>query len=155
MRENTMTWLYKNKQILDEDIPEKSLGFIYKITHPSTGRWYIGRKALSKYKTTQKNNIKIKAKVDSDWRTYWSSSIELQKLVISEGAVMFTREILLFCETKASLTYSEEFSLYSSGALFDPLCINGNIRAKIFKKWFMKCPTLHQDLVDLNLKFNK
>ena len=116
--------------------PAKATNFIYKITHIATGKWYIGRKALYKTAYKQVKGKKKKYLKDSDWQTYWSSSDELQKWAEVEGADKFTREILMFTETAAATTYAEEAILYMTGALFDPLCLNGNIRAKIFRKWF-------------------
>ena len=144
-----MAWQFNGKNI--EDVPSSSIGFIYKITHLPTGRWYIGRKMLTKNKTPQSKGVKNKAKVKSDWEDYWSSSELLKHLVIEHGEDKFHREILLFCETRAGLTLSEEYCLHVSGALFDPLSLNNNIRAKIFRKWFMKTPNLFNELKKLKL----
>ncbi len=139
-------WQYNNKDIEDSDIPANALGFLYKITNLESGEWYIGRKMLymTGYKT--KDGKKTKIKKSSDWKTYWSSN-DFIKADAKENPEQFKREILLFVTTKASLTYCEEAALYMTGALFDPLCLNSNIRAKIFKNWFNKVPELHQDLV--------
>lgn len=141
-------WIYQSKQIIAEDIPEKSISFIYKITHNESGKWYIGRKGLYKTAYRQIKGKKKKIKVDSDWKEYWSSSEFLQNWVKEEGEDKFTREILLFTETAAATTYAEEASLYFTGALFDPNCLNGNIRSKIFKKWFInKEQDLHNKIM--------
>lgn len=129
-------WQYDGKNIEESEIPTDAIGFLYKITHIESGKWYIGRKMLYSIKTTQKNGKKIKNKIDSDWRTYWSSSKELQDWVVAEGEDKFIREILIFVKTKAALTYAEEAALYMSGALFNSSCINGNIRSRIMKCWF-------------------
>jgi hypothetical protein len=139
-------WTYNSKQIEDKDIPAKALGFLYKITHVSSGKWYIGRKMLSKAKTTQSKGVKVKSKVESGWRDYWSSSQDLLDYVEAEGQDKFTREILLFCDTKACLTLGEEYMLHVTGALFDAKCFNGNIRAKIYRKWFIKTPNFFNEL---------
>lgn len=139
-------WIYNGKTVDDKDIPEKSIGFLYKITHTPTGKWYIGRKMLTKTKTTQSKGVKTKSKVDSDWKDYWSSSDDVKALVAEKGEKEFKREILHFVTTKAALTYAEEYALYVTGSLFDSNCFNNNIRAKIYRKWFGKTPTLHEDL---------
>jgi predicted PolB exonuclease-like 3'-5' exonuclease len=145
----TSEWTYQGKIITE--LPPKVIGFLYKITHIPTGKWYIGRKLGTKTKTTQSKGVKKKEQVSSDWKTYWSSSDELKALVSEKGENEFKREILLFCETKASMTYSEEYLLYISGALFDANCFNNNIRAKIYRKWFMKTPNLHNQLKSIKI----
>src|SRR5574343_111863 len=134
-------WLFEGSPITDERIPEKAVAFLYMITHVETGRWYIGRKNIFRKVTkTIKTKAGIPRKkrslVDSDWRSYWSSSDYLKDLVKEEGEDKFKREILLFVETAAATIYGEEALLYITGSMFDPLCINGHIRTKIMKKWF-------------------
>jgi len=143
-------WQYNGKDLNIEEIPEKSIGFIYKITH-SSGKWYIGRKLLTKAATKTVNGKKKKIRKASDWADYWSSSPVLLKHIEEEGTTNFKREILMFVETKASLVYSEEFVLFTSGALFDPMCYNGNIRSRIQRTWFAKTPNLQKELKALKL----
>ena len=87
-----MTWLYNNVPI--EDIDIKYVGFVYLITNLVTGKRYIGKK-LSKFSKTSTKTIKLKdgtkkkkkirSKVDSDWKTYWSSSKDVQADVKTLG----------------------------------------------------------------------
>ena len=109
-----MTWTYKGEPV--EEIDEKYTGFVYIITNLVTGKAYIGKK-LSKFsKTTtktvtlkngNKKKKKIRSKVDSDWKTYWSSSKEVQDDVKALGEDKFTREILMFCLSKGTASYFE------------------------------------------------
>lgn len=145
-----MTWQYNGKALKVEDIPDKAIGFIYKIKH-SSGKWYIGRKLLTKAATKTVNGKKKKIRKESDWADYWSSSPTIQKIIEEEGTANFTREILLFVYTKASLTYAEEYCLFVSGALFDPMCYNANIRSRIQRTWFAKTPDLQSQLKKLKL----
>jgi len=144
-------WLYQGKELNLDEIPDKALGFIYKISHTTNGKWYIGRKLLTKaaYKTVK--GVKKKIRKESDWIDYWSSSPSLLEIIEDEGKDKFTREIIMFVFTKASLTYAEEYCLFKSGALFDEKCYNGNIRAKIMRAWFAKTPDLHNQLTKLKL----
>lgn len=142
-------WQYNGKEITEEDIPAKAIGFVYKITHPSDGKWYIGRKMLTKAATKMVNGKKKKIRKDSDWKDYWSSSPFLLEEIEKEGTDKFVREILMFVDTKAALTYAEEYLLYKSGSLFDAKCYNSNIRSKIFRTWFAKTPNLHSELESL------
>jgi len=140
-------WVYKNKELSDSDIPEGSIGFIYKISH-SDGRWYIGRKLLTQAATKMVKGKKKKFRKENDWREYWSSSEDIKTILNEEGDRNFKREILLFCKTTSAMTYSEEATLYMTGALFDPKCWNRNIRAKIFRKWFANKETdLHNKIM--------
>lgn len=128
-----MTWLYKGKVLYDTDIPEKAAGFIYIITHKS-GKKYIGRKLLTKAHRRQKNKKIIRSRVESDWREYWSSSPEINKIIEEEGTDNFVREILMFADTKGQLNYLEEKFLYCVGALESDIWYNSNIRSKMFKR---------------------
>ena len=86
------------------------------ITNLVSGKAYIGKK-LSKFsKTTtktvtlkngNKKKKKIRSKIDSDWKTYWSSSKEVQDDVKALGEDKFTREILMFCLSKGTASYFE------------------------------------------------
>jgi hypothetical protein len=141
-----MGWIYKGKEITDVEVPADALGFIYRITRISDGKWYIGRKNLLKSKTIQSKGIKKKSKVASDWKTYWSSSKDIQELVTTEGEDNFTREILLFCTTKACILAGEEYFLYISGSIWDQNCFNNNIRSKVYRNWFGKTPNFFKEL---------
>lgn len=108
-----MSWTY-NKEVVTE-LPDCE-GFVYLITNLADGRRYIGKKLAKFAKTSiktvtlksgEKKKKRVKTKVDSDWRTYWSSSIELQNDVKALGEVNFTREIIHFCQTKGECSYLE------------------------------------------------
>ena len=109
-----MTWIYKGEPV--EEIDEKYTGFVYIITNLVSGKAYIGKK-LSKFsKTTtktvtlkngNKKKKKIRSKIDSDWKTYWSSSKEVQDDVKALGEDKFKREILMFCLSKGTASYFE------------------------------------------------
>jgi len=145
-------WHFEGKPLEDENIPETATAFLYLITHLESGRWYIGRKTMTKKvtKTVTLKNGKKKKKAFreyNDWKDYWSSSDFLKDWVAQEGQDKFLREILIFVETPAATIYGEEALLYMTGAMFDPLCINGHIRTKIMRSWFEnKEVNLHQRL---------
>lgn len=139
-------WNFNNKILEDKDIPIDSLGFLYKITHVPTGKWYIGRKMTSKAATKVVNGKKKKIRKENDWRDYWSSSKIILAMIEDEGTKDFRRDILIFVTTKAAMTLGEEYLLHVTGSLFDPLCLNENIRARIFRKWFIKTPNIFKEL---------
>lgn len=134
--ERGIMWLYDGKELQDEQIPEKSIGFIYLITQKSTGRKYIGRKLLTSAAGKKKvgNRVK-KQRKESDWRDYWSSSPDLKEYIKEHGTDDFTREILTFVTSKGSLAAAEEMALYMVGALESDVWWNNNIRSKIYRSW--------------------
>lgn len=144
-----MSWIYQGKELKVEEIPVKAIGFIYKITCITDGKWYIGRKLTSRAATKMVNGKKKKIRKPSDWEDYWSSSPALLQEIESKGKNTFKREILMFVDTKASLLIAEEYFLHVSGSMFDANCYNSNIRSKIFKSWFVKTPNLFKEMQDV------
>lgn len=129
-----MTWFYQN--MLVEQLPKDCVGFVYNITNLSTGRMYIGKKlakfAKTTYKTvTQKNGIKkkkkIRSQIDSDWKTYFGSNVELNQDVIQLGEAMFHREILFYCNSKAVCSYIEAREQFQRKVLESTNYYNGQI----------------------------
>ena len=147
-------WIYNNVAQTPETLPENVIGFIYKITHKATGRWYIGRKNVKKtsYKTVK--GKKKKVMVDSDWMTYNSSSDELKEWMKLEGDDNFVKEILIFTYSASQTLYGEEAILYHTNALFDENCLNNNIRAKVYRKWYAdkKNDQFKLDMIELKKK---
>jgi len=128
-------WIFKGSELQDSDIPNTAEGFIYLITYTPTGQRYIGRKLLTKAHRRQKNKKIIKSRVESDWRDYWSSSPDIQRIIEEEGSTSnFIREVLIFANTRGQLNYLEEKFLYSVGAMESDDWANSNIRAKMFKR---------------------
>lgn len=128
-------WLYKGVELLDEMIPEKAEGFIYLLTYIPTGQQYIGRKLLTKAHRRQKNKKIIRSRIESDWRTYWSSSPEINGIIEKEGNTdNFKREVLMFAFTKGQINYLEERFLYCVGSMESTHWFNSNIRSKMYKR---------------------
>ena len=101
-------WHYKDK--LYEDTPEEYQGFVYQITEIESGKKYIGKKFFWKPKTLPKTKTRkrrIKTRVESDWRSYYGSSKEVQQIVEDKGSDSFKREILRLCKTKGECSYYE------------------------------------------------
>ncbi len=134
-----MNWIYKEKVLDENDIPEQAIGFIYLIRQISTGKKYIGRKMLTAASSKKVNGKVKKCRKESDWKTYWSSSPQIKEWISTAGGTQdFTKEILGFCSSKSEMVYMEECLLYHTDALLKDNWINENIRAKIMKKWFIK-----------------
>ena len=133
-----MTWLFENT--VQETLPEDCVGFVYLITNNLTGRKYIGKKLAKFSKTTyrvvklkngKKKKKKIRGKIDSDWKTYYGSSPELQRDVDALGAENFTREILYFCKSKAECSYVEAREQFARRVLESTDYYNGIINCRI------------------------
>jgi hypothetical protein len=131
-------WTYENQIV--EELPEDCVGFVYNITNLVSGRQYIGKK-LSKFSKTSyktvtlkngtKKKKKIKSKIDSDWMTYYGSSIELNKDVESLGKDNFKREILYYCNSKAQCSYIEAREQFARKVLESDEYYNGQISVRV------------------------
>lgn len=130
-------WLYKDKEVTDESIPEGSEGFVYKITHTPTGKYYIGKKSLWAKRTLPPlKGKKRKRRVikESDWKKYHSSNDWIKTQVKEGNEDDFKREIIQFCPSKKSLTYYElRWQLYYD-VLADDNSLNENLLGKFYKR---------------------
>ena len=128
------TWKYEGKLITEiSDMPEDTIGFIYKIRKKITGEFYIGRKSLYSHRTLPPlKGTKRKRKVvkESNWKKYQSSHAEVKKW---EGDDI-EKHILRFCKTKKALTYYELEEQIKHNVLYESHCFNDNILGKFFRK---------------------
>lgn len=135
-----MCWYFNNNVV--ENIDDVYVGFVYLITNLTTQRKYIGKK-LSKFSKTsyktvtlkngKKKKKKIRSKIDSDWQTYYGSSLELNKDIELLGVDNFRREILFFCKSKAECTYIEAKEQFARGVLESTDYYNGQISCRVHK----------------------
>jgi len=133
-------WQYQNKTV--ESLPEDCVGFVYLITNKTNDRKYIGKKlakfSRTTYKTVKlkngtKKKKKIRGKIESDWLTYYGSSIELNKDVERLGEESFTREILYYCKSKAECSYIEAREQFLRKVLETEDYYNGQISVRVHK----------------------
>lgn len=149
-----MNWLYENKEITEEVIPEEAAGFVYKITHIPTGKYYIGKKSLESVRTVKigkrelekikeerkaagiggRAPVKKKVRKVSDWGTYYSSNEWIKEQIKEGNSSDFQREIIQFCNSKKSLSYYEVYWMFKYDILSDDNCLNGNISGKFYRK---------------------
>ena len=135
-----MTWTYQG-QVVNE-LPEDCVGFVYNITNTVSGRQYIGKKlakfAKTTYKTVKlkngtKKKKKIRGKIESDWQTYYGSSVELSADIAQLGVDKFTREILHYCNSKSESSYIELREQILRKVLESNDYYNGHVQARIHK----------------------
>jgi len=144
-------WVYKGQIIRSiEDIPEGAFGFIYKIIHNASGKFYIGKKQLFSERNVKlgkkelaeqallkkpgRKPTKKLVKKESDWMKYWGSSEELLLDIETYGHNKFTREILMFTYGKKQSTYYEIKTQFIEGVLESDNCYNSNINSTFFRK---------------------
>lgn len=135
----SQVWLLKGKPYDPkfEDIPPEYVGFVYRITDTKTGEMYIGQKRFHKTKTlpvTKTRKRRKKTLVESDWRTYHSSSEIIKENVAAGLSDRYRREILKFGYSKGDLNYLEMFWQVQLNVLFNDKYLNGIINARIHKK---------------------
>jgi len=111
-----INWTYNNTDFT-EDLIGNNYGFVYQITNLTNGRKYIGKKFFYSSKTRQVKGKKKRYKASSDWQTYYGSSAELAKDVLSLGHVKFNREILHLCQSKGECGYLEAKEQFIRGVM--------------------------------------
>jgi hypothetical protein len=132
-------WYYEDK--LYEDTPEEYQGFVYQITEIESGKKYIGKKFFWKPKTLPKTKTRkrrIKTRVESDWKSYYGSSKEVQQIVEDKGSDSFKREILRLCKTKGECSYYEAKLQFEYDVLLSDDYYNAFIGCKIHSKHIKK-----------------
>lgn len=123
-------WIYNDEPFTSEHIGEY-VGFVYLLTDPN-GKKYVGKKLfVSKRKLPPlKGQTRRRTKIsESDWKTYYGSSEEVQTLV--ESNVQFKREILHLCKKKGELSYLEAKEQFDRKVLLTDEYYNGIINCKI------------------------
>ena len=133
-------WIYNNKEVTA--LPDDVVGFVYLITNLASGKKYIGKKlakfAKTRYKMhTQKNGKRVKKKIrshiDSDWLTYYGSSLALSKDIELQGKDQFSREIIRLCYSKAECSYWEAKEQFYNEVLESPDWYNAQISVRCHK----------------------
>jgi hypothetical protein len=149
-----MSWYLGDKEVSEDLIPENAVGFVYKIIHIPSGKFYIGKKSLESIRTVKigkrelqkikeerkaagiggRASLKKKVRKTSDWETYYSSNEWINEQVKEGKQEEFKREIIQFCNSKKSLSYYEVYWMFKYDILSDENCLNGNISGKYFRK---------------------
>ena len=149
-----MSWYLGDKEVSEDLIPEEAVGFVYKIIHIPSGKFYIGKKSLESVRTVKigvrelkklkeerkaagiggRAPLKKKVRKASDWEKYYSSNEWITEQVKEGKETEFKREIIQFCNSKKSLSYYEVYWMFKYDVLSDENSLNGNISGKWYKK---------------------
>lgn len=135
-----MNWTYQGSDV--DVLPDDCIGFVYIIRNSISGRMYIGKKLAKFSKTSVKTVVlkngnkkkkKIRTKIDSDWKLYFGSSVELSADILALGSENFTREILHYCKSKAECSYVEAREQFERKVLESVDYYNGQISVRCHK----------------------
>lgn len=142
-----MGWIYNGQNITElRDMPEGTIGFIYKITNGKTGQYYIGKKNVATIRKRNFGKKEIAALTDkrmkryemiikeSDWKDYRSSNKTVQSWFSDAENDQLELRILRFCQSSKSLTYYELQEQFSHNVLADSNALNDNLLGKFFRK---------------------
>ena len=123
-------WILNEGVIINED----TFGFIYEITNNLLNKKYIGKKqCISRIKRKPlkgKTRNRINHR-ESDWKTYTSSSNELNSDITKQGKENFTFKIIKACGSKWELAYEEIKEQISQNVLLRDDYYNGIINVRI------------------------
>ena len=125
-------WILNEGVVIDET----TFGFLYEITNNINNKKYIGKKqCISRIKRKPlkgktRNRIDFK---ESDWKTYTSSSNDLNEDIKNLGKENFTFKILRTCNSKWSLAYFEIKEQIANDVLLRNDYYNGIINVRIGK----------------------
>ena len=127
-----INWIYKDKEFTEQDIGD-NYGFVYVITHLTTGKKYIGKKFFYSVRTKIIKGKRKKVKSFSDWLTYYGSNAELQNDVQKHGTQSFKREIIHLCKSKGECGYLEAKEQFDRCVLESEDYYNAWIMVKVRK----------------------
>jgi hypothetical protein len=128
-----MTWLHKGNEFLAPS--ESDYGFVYIITNLQTNKQYIGKKLFWHKKTKMLKGKRKRFLAESDWKSYYGSSKELQEDIKNIGQDAFKREILHLCSSKGECSYLEAKEQFDRSVLFNSdLYYNDWIIVRVHRK---------------------
>jgi hypothetical protein len=126
-------------EVTCEAVEELPYGFIYIITNNVTGKKYIGKKQCQhvvKRPPLKGRKNKRHITKETDWKTYTSSSNEVNEDILNLGKENFKFEIVRWCCSKSELAYYEAKLQFEHDVLLNENYYNGIINLRIGK---LKC----------------
>jgi hypothetical protein len=130
-------WLYYGIP-LETDHTDGYIGFVYLITNLTNDKKYVGKKLFKFSRTKQVKGKKKRIKIDSDWKDYYGSNIELNEDVKNIGLHNFKREVLRLCKSKGECNYQEAKHQFERLVLERDDYYNGWISVKVHKSHINK-----------------
>lgn len=127
-------WLLDEKLTQLDELP---FGFIYIITNNISNRKYIGKKqciTTKKRPPLKGKKNKRHEKVETDWKSYTSSSNDVNNDIKSIGIHNFTFKIVKYCNSKWELSYHEAKIQFEREVLLTNEYYNGIINLRIGNK---------------------
>ena len=132
-----MNYGHWQTDLILEDNSSIPFGFIYEISNLTNNRKYIGKKQCQSVKKRAPLKGKTKKRhyvVETDWKTYTSSSNELNNDILQLGKENFSFKILMWCSSKWELSYNEAKIQFDREVLLKEEYYNGIINLRIGKK---------------------
>lgn len=111
-------------------------GFIYKITCLRNNKKYIGKKqckTVLKRRPLKGKKNKRHETIETDWKSYTSSSRELNDDIKKYGLGAFKFEIIELCDSKFALAYREAKIQFEEEVLLRDDFYNGIINLRVSK----------------------
>jgi hypothetical protein len=118
------------------EITDQTFGFIYEIINTVTNKKYIGKKQCQSRIKRKPLKGKTRNRIDykeSDWKTYTSSSNDLNDEIKKYGKDKFIFKILQTCDSKWALAYYEIKEQIDKEVLFRDDYHNGIVNCRIGK----------------------
>jgi len=118
------------------EIKEDTFGFVYEIINLVDKKHYIGKKQCFSKKRKKPLKGKKRARLsveESDWKTYVSSSNQLQADIKRLGIENFRFIILHACRSKWELAYKELVEQIQNEVIFREDYYNGILNVRIPK----------------------
>ena len=115
-------------------INEHTFGFIYEITNTILNKRYIGKKQCISRVKRKPLKGKTRNRIDhkeSDWKSYTSSSNDLNMDIVKYGKDKFIFKIIKACGSKWELAYEEIKEQISQNVLLRDDYYNGIINVRI------------------------
>ena len=125
-------WILNEGVLVSDD----TFGFIYEITNTILNKKYIGKKQCTCRLKRKPLKGKTRNRIDhkeSDWKSYTSSSNELNADILKYGKDSFIFRILRTCDSKWALAYFEAREQFAQDVLFKDDYYNGILNLRIGK----------------------
>ena len=129
---DTGHWVLSEGMVLSEE--NMPYGFLYLITNTVNNRKYIGKKqmkSIKKLKPLKGKKNKRHFDVETDWRTYTSSSSDVNSDILKFGKDKFTFQIIRLCGSKSEMAYEEIRLQILNDVLFRVDFYNGIVNCRL------------------------